>query len=151
MADARTAKSAAAATGATRALGFDGDGRSGKREIDLAMSARDSDNRRRADLAKIHIAKKQLQLDEEIYRDLVWRVSADFRPTDPVDSAANMTSAERKALLQELGRLGYQARPPQSEDGDWIETDILHVKKLLACAYQLIRDGAIAPPTDRTQ
>jgi phage gp16-like protein len=114
------------------------------------MSARDSDNRRRADLAKIHIAKKQLQLDEEIYRDLVWRVSADFRPTDPVDSAANMTSAERKALLQELGQLGYQARPPQSEDGDWIETDIPHVKKLLACAYQLIRDGAIAP-TDRTQ
>jgi phage gp16-like protein len=63
------------------------------------MTARDIDNRRKADLAKIHVAKKQLGLDEQTYRTLIAQVSADFRPEDPVDSAGSMTEAERHALL----------------------------------------------------
>lgn len=109
------------------------------------MTPRDSDNSRKAELAKIHIAKKQLGIDDESYRALVLKISGDFRPESPVDSAGAMTSAERQALLQELRRMGYQAGPPQGERPVFGRTDEPHVKKLYACAYQLIRDGAIAP------
>lgn len=109
------------------------------------MRPRESHSSRNGDLAKIHIAKKQLGLDDETYRALVARVSADFRPESPVDSAGALTAAERQALLQELRRLGYQAGPPQGEQPLFGKTDEPHVKKLFACANQILRDGAIAP------
>lgn len=71
------------------------------------MKASDAQRRRNA-LAAIHIARQQLALDEDTYRDLVRRVSAQHGPA--VDSSAKCSDAQRKALLDELRRLG--ARTP---------------------------------------
>jgi hypothetical protein len=109
------------------------------------MTARDSDKRRNADLAAIHVAKKRLGLDDEVYRALVRRVSEDFRPEEPVESAGDMTSDERAALLQELRAMGFEAGPPPGQERAFGKSSEPHVRKLYACAYQLIRDGAIAP------
>jgi phage gp16-like protein len=102
---------------------------------------------RQAELAKIHLAKKQLGLDDETYRQVVARVSARFR-SEPVYSAGAMTQAERRALLDEFARMGFRAAPPAGREDDWIRIDpnhpgAQHLKKLLACAYDLERIGAV--------
>ncbi len=51
-------------------------------------TARNSDGRRKAELAKIHMAKAALGLDDETYRALVRRVSEDFRPECPLSRPA---------------------------------------------------------------
>lgn len=59
---------------------------------------------RRADLAKIHLARKQLGMDEETYRALLARAAG-------VDSAAKATAAGRGRILDEFRRLGWRPRP----------------------------------------
>jgi len=107
-------------------------------------TAHDTDRLRKKELALIHVLKKQIGLEDEDYRYLKLRVTADFRES-PVDSAAAMTSVERKALIQELHRLGGHSGPPKGEKRIFGESKEPHVRKLYACAYQLIRDGATAP------
>ncbi len=108
---------------------------------------------RQAELAKIHLAKKQLGLDDETYRDVVARVSAKFR-SEPIDSAGAMTEAERRALLDEFVRLGFQVAPPRERADDWISISpshpgAQHLKKLLACAYDLEQIGAVRANSTR--
>lgn len=55
--------------------------------------------RRRRDLAAIHVGAKQLGLDEQTRRDLIERVTG-------VRSAADLDDAARAAVVQELRRLG---------------------------------------------
>ncbi|MFZ0889582.1 MAG: regulatory protein GemA [Candidatus Binataceae bacterium] len=103
---------------------------------------------RAAELAKIHLARKQLGLDEETYREVIARLSARFRPEAPVDSAGLMTAAERRALIEEFTRLGWQAAPPRERAEDWISIPeahpgAAHLRKLLAAAYELERIGAV--------
>ena len=101
----------------------------------------DTDPRRRkAELAAIHAKKKQLGLDDETYRDLVARISAETGAR--VESSARMTAVERRALIQEMERLGARFVPADRIFGESKEP---HILKLFACAYQLIKDGAIAP------
>lgn len=57
---------------------------------------------RRSMLAKIHVAKKQLALDEEAYRDVVRRVTGR-------DSAGAASDRQLDALLREFRRLGFKA------------------------------------------
>jgi hypothetical protein len=104
------------------------------------MTARDV--ARKAELAKIHLAKKQLRLDDATYREVVARVCGGKR------SAADLTMPERHALLDEFKRLGFQAAPPRDRADDWIAIDdshpgAEHLRKLLACAHQLERIGAV--------
>lgn len=56
---------------------------------------------RRAQLARIHLAKKQLALDEPTYRSLLLRVGGH-------ESSAAMTNDQRLAVLRELSRLGFR-------------------------------------------
>ena len=64
---------------------------------------------RAAELAVIHIAKKELGLDDDLYREIVKRVSARFRRgNEGVDSSGAMTARERAALLEELHQLGFR-------------------------------------------
>ena len=58
---------------------------------------------RQKDLAKIHIAKKQLGLDDATYREMLMQVSG-------VDSAADLNAAGRRQVLAHLGRSGFSAR-----------------------------------------
>ena len=52
-------------------------------------------------LQRIHIAKKQLGLDDDTYRSLLMRVGG--KP-----SSAKMTTAERNAVIAEFVRLGFK-------------------------------------------
>jgi len=105
---------------------------------------------RRVELAKIHVAKAQLAtigLDEKAYREVVYRMSSQFRRSSGVRSSALMTAQERHALLDELKRLGFQDAPAKNagRPEDWIETDVPHLRKLLACWRDLERLGVIQP------
>ena len=52
-------------------------------------------------LARIHMGKKALGLDEETYRSLLRRVGGQ-------DSSAKMTPAQRNAVIKEMVRLGFK-------------------------------------------
>lgn len=56
---------------------------------------RPSPDRRRAELAKIHILAKQLKLDDETYRAVLWTVAR-------VDSAADLDGHGRAAVIDHL-------------------------------------------------
>jgi phage gp16-like protein len=60
-------------------------------------------DRRRRDLAKIHIAKKQLGLDEDSYRAMLNMVAG-------VGSAADLDAEGRLAVLAHLRRIGFKAK-----------------------------------------
>lgn len=59
-------------------------------------------NRRNLDLSKIHIAKKDLGLDDETYRALLSRVAG-------VRSAKDLTPRQIGAVLAEFSRLGWSS------------------------------------------
>jgi phage gp16-like protein len=67
-----------------------------------------SDPRRRAAIAKIHVAKKSLRLSDELYRAIIARVTGGKR------SSAALDAAERGRLLDELRRLGFQSNEPRN-------------------------------------
>ena len=58
-------------------------------------------NRRNAELAKIHLAKKQLQLDEETYRAMLWTVGR-------VQSARDLDAGGRARVLEHLEARGFR-------------------------------------------
>lgn len=57
---------------------------------------------RKHELAQIHIAKKALNLDDDVYRLIIRRVTKDQH-----DSAATLTSFQRRMLITEFRRLGW--------------------------------------------
>lgn len=70
---------------------------------------------RSAMIAKIHVAKKQLALVEESYRDVLVRVTSK-------DSTSRMSEAELERVLKEFGRLGF--RPTTKRTGTSKEPQI---------------------------
>jgi phage gp16-like protein len=96
------------------------------------------DNRRRAELAAIHVAKAQLGLDDPTYRAIVERVSAKFR-RDPVSSSAQLDSRERTALIEELRAHGFRRVTPRSAPapGSLQESKIRAIWQALADAGAL--------------
>jgi phage gp16-like protein len=89
------------------------------------------DPKRRAALAKIHVAKKLLRLSDELYRAIIARVTGGKR------SSAVLDTAERGRLLDELGRLGFQSRGTKTRVVTAIAPDA--------------RGGAIALPVERKE
>jgi len=61
---------------------------------------------RKAELAKIHIAKKALGLDDDSYRDVLRNVCK-------VDSSAKLDSQGRFKLLKHFERLGWKNTRPK--------------------------------------
>lgn len=57
--------------------------------------------------AAIHVARKQLGLDEDTYRTILHRVTGK-------SSSADMTPAQRGLVLEEFRRLGFEPTPPAS-------------------------------------
>lgn len=81
----------------------------------MANAARKSsghDKYRREELAKIHIGKKDLNLSEDIYRDII-------RAAGGVESSADLDWRGRQAVLERFKELGWPSRPkaddPQSK------------------------------------
>ena len=62
------------------------------------------DNHRNKDLAKIHIAKKQLGLDDDAYKAMLQMVAG-------VNSAAHLTATGRQKVLAHLKKAGFRTRP----------------------------------------
>ena len=62
-----------------------------------------ADPQRQADLAKIHLAKRELNLDETGYRALLREVTGQ-------ESAAGLDSLARRKLLTHLRNLGFTVR-----------------------------------------
>lgn len=60
-------------------------------------------DRRHAELGKIHIARKQLALDDDTYRDMLWTLAR-------VRSAKDLDDAGRQAVLDHLKARGFKAR-----------------------------------------
>ncbi|WP_368565523.1 gp16 family protein [Pseudoxanthomonas sp. UTMC 1351] len=56
---------------------------------------------RQQQIVRIHVAKKQLGLDEETYRSLLLRTGGEA-------SSAKMTMAQRNAVIAEFVRLGFK-------------------------------------------
>lgn len=61
-------------------------------------------DKRRRQLAQIHIAAKQLGLDDDTYRAMLREVAG-------VTSAGDLTDTGRRRVLDHLRRLGWHARP----------------------------------------
>lgn len=74
------------------------------------------DPMRTKDLARIHLAKKDLGLDDETYRELLKHLTGKT-------SAGELTSGERWKVIQELGRAGaksaqaHPGKPPRPKLG----------------------------------
>lgn len=63
------------------------------------------DSDRRAMLAKVHIAQKDLGMDEETYRAVISRITK-----GKADSAKALSDAALNDLLEEFKRLGWKAK-----------------------------------------
>lgn len=77
-------------------------------------------DRRRRDLAKIHVAKKQLGIDDDTYREMLWAVarvrsSADLDYTGLQKVLAHLTSRGFKAAQ---GRRPHPGRPANINSED---------------------------------
>ena len=58
---------------------------------------------RRAELAKIHVAKKQLAMDEETYRTMLMSQFG-------VESARDLSAYQRKSCILYMQRLGFEGK-----------------------------------------
>lgn len=74
----------------------------------------DGEGARRADLAKIHLAKKDLGWDDAFYRDILWSVCR-------VKSSAELDFMGRKRLLDHFKKCGWKVR--SSAKGRALATD----------------------------
>lgn len=63
-----------------------------------------TDESRKKALALVHIAKGQLAMEDDVYRDLLERLTG-------MRSAAKLDSTQLKAVLDEFKRLGWQSKP----------------------------------------
>lgn len=68
------------------------------------MNAR-PDNLRNRELAQIHIAKKQLGLDDDTYRDMLWTVGR-------VHSSGDLGFTGRKQVLEHMKARGFKTGKP---------------------------------------
>lgn len=73
---------------------------------------------RQADLAKIHIAKDELNLPDTHYRALVAGVMAD-RSIEGRPSSANLDAPGRRQLLKTLREMGWSPQTRPGEDDRW--------------------------------
>lgn len=78
----------------------------GATSIDKAAAAR------ARELAKIHVGKKLLKLDEETYRALIRRISGELGRE--VSSAADLDAAGRVAVIEQMGRKGVRWEAQQA-------------------------------------
>lgn len=84
-------------------------------------------------IAKIHVARKQLALSEESYRDVLLRVTK-------LDSTSRMTDGHLDRVLKEFTRLGF--RPTKRRSGTSKEPQIRMIHAVWADIVELGGIGA---------
>jgi len=97
----------------------------------------------KADLAKIHIAKKALGLSDELYRDIL---RARFGKSK--DSAAKLTPGQAFALLNHFQKLGWKPQGNRTLPGMEIPPDG-QSKKIQALWITLHQAGKVRDGSDR--
>lgn len=80
-------------------------------------------------LAQIHIAKKQLGLDDDLYRDVLERVTG-------ARSSAGLSDAQRRVLIREFRRMGWKGGSAGRK-----KSDLPYVRKVFALWNELRREG----------
>lgn len=65
------------------------------------MSGHKANNARGRELGMIHVAKKQLRLDDDAYRAMLWSVAR-------VNSAADLDAAGRERVIEHLKARGFK-------------------------------------------
>lgn len=110
------------------------------RKIQVRRAAFDpATAKRRSMLAKIHVAVKQLQLADDDYRAILFRVTGE-------SSAANCTEAGLQAVLDDLKRLGFQAKARAAQSRP---ADHPGARKARALWISLFHLGAFNNPSER--
>jgi phage gp16-like protein len=101
-----------------------------------------SDPGRRRDLAAIHVAKKQLGLDDDTYRDMLWAVGR-------VRSAADLDFAGRRRVLEHLQACGFRQRRPQARDPQSRKVRAVWLELKTLGALRDASEGALAAYVER--
>lgn len=92
------------------------------------------------ELAKIHIAKAQIPLDDETYRDMLWTVAR-------VRSAKDLDAGGREAVLRHLKRTGWKDRATTTGETRYKKgTPAALIRWLWT---QLHKAGAVSDSSDR--
>lgn len=95
---------------------------------------------RRAMLAKVHVARKELGLTEDDYRLALWEQTKEW-------SAGDCSEAQLKALLAHFERQGWKSRP--RKPGGRRAADHPAARKARALWISLHHLGAIRNPSDK--
>lgn len=95
-----------------------------------------SDPDRRRDLAAIHVAKKQLAMDDDTYRAMLWSVGR-------VRSAGDLDYPGRKAVIDHLRKCGFRPPPRRSSARD------PQSKKIVALWLELRDLGALRDSSEK--
>lgn len=98
-------------------------------------------NSRQADLAKIHIAKKGLALDDATYRQVILNVSA-----GRTSSSAKLTAEERGKALHHFRAHGWKPKPQPGQKNSPASRHKARktpVDKIRAMWIQMHRDGIV--------
>lgn len=95
---------------------------------------------RNAELAQIHIAKTQLGLDDETYRDVLWTVAR-------VRSSKDLDWTGRKQLLEHFKAKGWKPQPPKSAKA---AKPVAHGQDALVKSLwnELHAEGKVRDPSD---
>ncbi|MEJ2692606.1 MAG: DUF1018 domain-containing protein [Candidatus Thiodiazotropha sp.] len=111
----------------------------------VALEHEINDDIRRADLAKIHIGKKALDIDEDVYRSLIETISK-----GRTNSASALTVDERTALLRKFGSLGWKPTRRASPGSRHKPTHKKTVvDKIRATWIQMHKEGVIEDGTEK--
>lgn len=92
-----------------------------------------------ADLAKIHIAKKQLAMDDDAYREMLKNVGG-------VESAKDLSQAAVGRVLAHLKRCGFKA---VAKKGDRKQAGDAQSQKIRALWLHLHKLGAVCDPSEQ--
>lgn len=84
---------------------------------------------RRSLLAKIHIAKKDLSMDDDIYRGLLMELFG-------VESASKLKITDLVKLCTHFEKIGWQSKPPRKKQAPGKERQSM-LKKIWAICYDL--------------
>lgn len=98
-----------------------------------------STQHRRAMLAKIHIAKKQLQLSDDDYRQIILDESGKL-------SSANCTDAQLTLIIDRLKRQGFKPLPSGSAKGQAMHPMARKARAMWISLYQL---GVVHNPSEK--
>lgn len=101
----------------------------------------DQDNRRRADLAAIHVGKKRLALDDETYRALIRNLTG-------YDSAADLNAMQRKLVLDHMRRVGF-AKAPAAAAGLSVDGGSAQARMVRGLWIELHKAGAVRDSSER--